>query len=168
MKRTLIRYLSEYKTICKSELIYRATVDGFECADFHKKCENVPNTVSIIRSSNGNVFGGFTTQTWDCTKNYKSDDDAFMFSLVNQYNRPQKMFIKPEKSKYAIRCNSKYGPSFGYNDIVNLYDSIADYEYTSNVGETYNYIGTVDSENYLADSREFSVNEIEVYAYTFC
>jgi hypothetical protein len=49
----------------------------------------------IIKSSNGNVFGGYTEQSWSNTGPVsefidKSDPNAFIFSLINKENRPLK------------------------------------------------------------------------------
>jgi hypothetical protein len=43
-------------------LIYRASQDGFEANDFHSKCDQKPNTLMIIKSEHGNIFGGYTEQ----------------------------------------------------------------------------------------------------------
>ena len=46
------------------KLLYRGSRDGFRARDFHSHCDDIPNTLTIIQSENGNIFGGFTTQTW--------------------------------------------------------------------------------------------------------
>ncbi len=96
------------------ELLYKATIDGFSSKIFHKKCDHFKNTLTIVKSINGNVFGGFTTQSWTSNKfnDYKKKDkDAFIFSLENEQNKPFKIVCNPDK--YAISCNKKYGPVFG-------------------------------------------------------
>jgi len=45
-------------------LIYRATQNGFGSNNFHRNCDEKLNTLIIIKSRNGNVFGGYTTQDW--------------------------------------------------------------------------------------------------------
>jgi len=57
--------LCEFSIDQKWNLIYRASQDGFEAAKFHARCDNKPNTLIIIKSTNGNVFGGYTEQTWN-------------------------------------------------------------------------------------------------------
>ena len=56
--------------------------------DFHSKCDIKPNTLVIVKSANGNIFGGYTEKDWAHTGNYKKDDYAFIFSLVNKDNKP--------------------------------------------------------------------------------
>jgi hypothetical protein len=43
------------------KLIYRASDDGFKSSDFHRKCDNIDNTLTFIQSEHGNAFGGKTS-----------------------------------------------------------------------------------------------------------
>jgi hypothetical protein len=96
------------------KLLYKASINGFKSEIFHKKCDHFKNTVTIIKTSNGNVFGGYTSQSWTPTKEkYKSDIKAFIFSLANKDNRPFKIECNSNFSKFAIWCNKNYGPVFG-------------------------------------------------------
>ena len=47
------------------DLIYKASRDGDKSENFHSKCDNMKNTLIIIKSKNGKIFGGFTTQLWN-------------------------------------------------------------------------------------------------------
>ena len=40
------------------KLIYRASRDGFGADEFHSKCDGKRDTLSIIQTTNGYVFGG--------------------------------------------------------------------------------------------------------------
>ena len=44
------------------ELKYRASRDGFKANDFHRKCDDIANSITVIKVTSGNVFGGFTEQ----------------------------------------------------------------------------------------------------------
>lgn len=46
------------------QLLYRSTRDGSNSLAFHSKCDGIPNTVTLIQSLNGHVFGGFTRIPW--------------------------------------------------------------------------------------------------------
>ena len=62
--------LSELCQFCNGEkwrLLYRATRDGFGAKDFHQKCDHFENT---LKSTSGNVFGGFTSMAWNWPENY--------------------------------------------------------------------------------------------------
>ena len=96
-------------------LIYKASQDEFEASNFHSKCDNKPITLVIIKSQNGNVFGGYTEQDWSnndpLSVNVDNpDQNAFIFSLINKENRPLKINCSPNQ---GIRCNNTKGAVFG-------------------------------------------------------
>src|SRR5690606_19285236 len=63
----------EFETDRKWELLYRGTRDGFSDQDFHAKCDGKKETLIIVKSTNGNIFGGYTSLAWDQSNLYKSD-----------------------------------------------------------------------------------------------
>eukprot|EP01080_Neovahlkampfia_damariscottae_P005802 gene5802-9625_t len=151
----------------KWKLIYRASKDGFTSQAFHKKCDSKGATLTVIKSSNGNIFGGYTSSSWDQTSTYKYDSDAFIFSLKN---KDQKV-IKMDKisGKESIYCDYYYGPTFGGGHDFYIYDrsnsSTSNY---SNLGHSYkppnNYsYGSTQANSFLAGSYNFKVSEIEVF-----
>ena len=47
------------------KLIYRASEHGYTARSFHKYCDDVKGpTLIVIKSSEGWIFGGYTTQSW--------------------------------------------------------------------------------------------------------
>ena len=100
------------KDVKKLKKLYQATVDGESSATFHSKCDGIPNTITFIKSAGKRRFGGFNSQCWECSSQYKDDIICFLFSLDKQKIYP----IKNDKK--AIACYSDYGPVFGSpNDI---------------------------------------------------
>ena len=53
------------KEIKKVKRLYQATVNGCEPANFHLKCDNILNTLILIKSSRNRRFGGFTSINWE-------------------------------------------------------------------------------------------------------
>jgi hypothetical protein len=167
--------LKELMTLCefpidqKWVLIYRASQDGFEAASFHTKCDSKPNTLIIIKSTNGNVFGGYTEQSWEHIGNYKADRNAFIFSLINLENKPLK--IKWLKNN-AIGCFRNHGPIFGGGfsnkcDLRISFQSNTIGSGFSNLGHSFphpNYVyDSNEAKTFLAGAHEFQVSEIEIY-----
>ena len=99
------------KIILKTKILYRKTKDGDSYDIFHKLCDNQNNTLTLIKSTEGFIIGGYTPLTWDNTTyswKYK-DDETFLFSLINN-----KIFRKKHKSKGSIYCGKDAGPWFPY------------------------------------------------------
>lgn len=108
-------------------LLYRGSEHGFEAANFHSKCDNKPNTLTIIKSSRGHIFGGFTQATWETKsgqkralernslRQFKLDRGAFIFSLKNDKEKSARINVTQED--HAIFCDDSCGPYFGQYDI---------------------------------------------------
>ena len=47
------------------KLIYRASEHGYSGKSFHKCCDDKGPTLVVIKSSEGWIFGGYTTQSWN-------------------------------------------------------------------------------------------------------
>jgi len=143
--------------------------DGFGVDDFHIKCDKKPNTLVIIKSEHGNIFGGYTEQDWTPTEGFKRDEKSFIFSLINKDNKPLK--LKCQNYYLDIYCGSDYGPTFGKgpgfriainsdvnSHICSLLGS------TSNVYRHPHYADlSPEAKSFLAFSENFKVLDIEVY-----
>jgi hypothetical protein len=69
-------------SFCVTELLYRGSEDGWSASTFHSKVDDKGAVICIIRSSNGNIFGGYTKIGFDSSSLYKADSDAFLFSVT--------------------------------------------------------------------------------------
>ena len=47
------------------KLIYRASEHGYTARSFHECCDDEGPTLIVIKSSEGWIFGGYTTQSWN-------------------------------------------------------------------------------------------------------
>ena len=86
-------------------LLYRASRDGFKAIDFHTKVNGVQNTLTIVKTTNGYVFGGFTTSDWG-RNYYLTDSSAFIFSFINNFNKTVKMNVKSSFTSYFEKSTS--------------------------------------------------------------
>jgi hypothetical protein len=152
------------------KLQYRATRDGFTSQNFHSKCDGIANTLTVIKSEQGNIFGGFTEKAWDSAGRYVTDPKAFIFSLVNKENKPFKAVCT--NSEYAIHCDPSCGPSFGgvFGDITIMSSSNSNRNSYSNFGCDYEHAdyqcATQKAKTILAGSHYFQTLEIEVFVAT--
>ena len=152
------------KEIKQIKKLYQATIDGGDPSVFHTKCDNIPNTLILIESSGNKRFGGFTSEVWDKSNQYKYDKNAFLFSLDKQ-----KIYRnKSEEGKYAIYCHEKQGPSFGVGHdigiIGNPIKSLTQNSYLFTFPCSYNYNG---ENNSLSKSGHILAKDYEVYQIIF-
>lgn len=93
-KSTLIRNRWEVKLLRQGmpekkrfnvELLMRGSRDGFRALDFHRLCDNKGPTLTIVQSSLGKVFGGYTSLAWKSVSEnqFERDKESFIFSMSN-------------------------------------------------------------------------------------
>ena len=97
------------KEVKELKKLYQATIDGDGRLNFHSRCDNIPNTLVLIKSAGNRRFGGFTSAQWSSPSSgqYKDDPNAFLFSLDKQ-----KIYSYKKDGK-AIYNYKDYGPTFG-------------------------------------------------------
>jgi hypothetical protein len=147
------------------ELLYRASRDGFKAADFHRLCDNKGATVTVIRSNEGYVFGGYADQSWNSSSHVASTS-AFLFSLVRPSSSVAvKLPLNGKKTQYAMCCRSSYGPSFGGGCDIYVADSAnTNSNSYTNLGTSYALpSGIEDGETFFTGANYFQVSEVEVY-----
>lgn len=73
------------KSYIITELIFRATKDGFSASNFHAKCNDKGATIILIKAKNNeNIFGGYTSKSWLSNSNYEADSGAFLFHVTKK------------------------------------------------------------------------------------
>lgn len=102
-------------------LIYRASQAGFDASVFHQRCDGITNTLTIVKETNGYVFGGFTSVAWQLNSGYIKDSEAFIFTLLNPSNTPLKLPIGSLQTGDAIYTHPNYGPTFGAGHDLTVY-----------------------------------------------
>jgi hypothetical protein len=145
-------------------LIYRGTKDGFSATDFHRECDGIAKTVTIVKTTNGNIFGAYTDKLWGASSYAHQilDDNAFIFSLVNKRNKP---FIACGNG--YVWSHSNWGPCFGPCEIKIASDSNINKTSSSSLGYNYKHqdypYRTNETKTILAGSHTFQTAEIEVF-----
>ena len=166
-ENTIIKNNSEavkiLKWICPNnerrvKLLYKATPEENTRDDFHRKCDNKGATVTIIETTKGRRFGGYTSLSWDSSSEWKNDKEAFLFSLDND----KKYDVIQDAEK--VYSNTGYGQWFGNGGNIGLaYEKnyfIGNDTHQENFGDKC-YSTTV--ENELSGGKTFNISKMEVY-----
>ena len=150
------------------KLLYRATQDGNNVQTFHNKCDNILGTLTIVQTTKGMRFGGYTEQNW-----YKSDKSnriqrkdskgvCFCFSLDLF-----KIYNFNDNKNYSIRCFYNYGPYFGATFFRIQSNNGLLYGYTDYT-TSFEFFGKIDNDyEFNNGQQEFSVIEMEVFQIIF-
>jgi hypothetical protein len=151
----------------KWSLIYRASRDGRSAEAFHSKCDNKAKTLTVVKSTDGYIFGGYAEQAWDSSNQFKFDPNAVLFSLVNPFSRPAFIWNSESiKDIKGIYCYSSYGPTFHINKDDISKPSLG-IRFVYNESESYSsWIYPSKDKNkhyYLTSERKFDWIELEVF-----
>ena len=106
-KNSTISNYQNYLQFCILNL-FDSSSNGDSAFTFHNLCDYKKNTISLVETTSGHRFGGYTSECFESPNLYfdKKDNLSFVFSL-------DKMRIYDViKGKYAISCDKKYGPYF--------------------------------------------------------
>jgi hypothetical protein len=105
-----LKLLCQFPTDTKWSLVYRASNDGYTASAFHSKCDDLFDTFSLIKTTDGSIFGGFTKRNWKLIDKCELEDpESFVISFKNSYNRKFKEIVGLNG---GIFCNPSYGPGF--------------------------------------------------------
>ena len=77
---------------------FNALKDGDSAKKFHEKCDNVGPNISIVKTKENLIFGGFTVNNWSPQVQVKKDDLAFLF------NYQTKKIHHIKRGENAIYC----------------------------------------------------------------
>ena len=98
--------LCEFEKTQEWQLIYRASDDGFSASSFHSECDQYSDTLTIVKTTDNRIFGGWTEKGFDLNAIFTNDPNAFVVSLVDKEKKP---FIKKVDNVFAY---SDSGPEF--------------------------------------------------------
>lgn len=85
---------------------------------FHSSCDTKGPTIVLIRSSDGNSYGGYTSVSWATANVYREDAQAFLFRMCPEAGQGSRQRVRTEKFPVAIPTHAQlssasHGPTFG-------------------------------------------------------
>ena len=161
--------LCEFSVKEKWKLVYRASEHGFGYENFHEKCADETQCLTIVQVENGNIFGDYIDRAWNKQPRYMTDKNSFLFSLINKENKPLKMKCSlPDKAAIgSVSFIQVYGHSPTGTSLALFADSNQNTSSQSDLGDvfkhpTYSH-GSAEAQGFLAGSKNFKTREIEIY-----
>jgi hypothetical protein len=150
-------------------LLYHGSRDGFGASNFHQKCDGKSNTLTVIETTKGFVFGGFTPVAWDSSNSYKPDSSqkSFLFTVKNPRGSEGRKFVMASTAE-AIYCGSSYGPTFGGGHDIHVANGCNGNtsSYTS-LGNAFTNDTGINGQQVFTGETNFTVKEIEVFLVDF-
>ncbi len=151
----LKRMKSEGKKV-EMVLLYKLTCHGDSSGTFHSYCNGKGNTLTLVRTTKGYRFGGFTAISWASRGNYVNDVNAFLFSLEFK-----EMYLVNIDGTNAIYDSSDRLSTFGNGHDIYIANNCSQ-NYSSYCNFPYAYHG-LKQRCLTGGVYNFKVNEMEVY-----
>jgi hypothetical protein len=152
------------KKIKQIKKLYQATIDGGDSINFHKKCDNISNTLILIKSEGKRRFGGFTPIAWKSEDDFKlikdPENKTFIFSLDNK-----KIYSLKAKDSTAVTHYIYDGPCFGYKDI-NIWGNPIKTDGLYTIQDDFDYKGDIKALSEFV-YQNIKINEYEVFHVKF-
>ena len=152
-------FLFSNKNIYK-DLLFCSDLYGDNILTYHNKCDKIPNTLTIIKTKENFIFGGFTTNFFESSPyTWKEDENSFIFSI----NLKKKFY--PKDKKKAILSVKYMGPTFGDGYDVYLHDKFLSEEqkYYNIKDNTYN----IKKYELTNGNKSYIINKVEVWKIQF-
>ena len=152
----IYKWISPNKKIV-SRLLYKATKDSDKADTFHKLCDGISPTLTLIKTESGKRFGGYTESKWEPSQItiWKKDEFAFIFSIDK---RKRYKTTNPDRS---ICCNVNDGPCFGYGCDIGIRDNFLSND--KNFNSTPSTYKTTKKYELNDGEKYFKISELEVY-----
>ncbi|XP_062586847.1 uncharacterized protein LOC134248468 isoform X2 [Saccostrea cucullata] len=98
---------------CHLELLYRSSLHGCTSQKFHEFCDNKGPTVIVYYNIDNNVYGGYTSQSWDSSNEWIRDEKSFLFKIIsNDKWKPMKFPLIKSNAALNVAVYSNNGPWF--------------------------------------------------------
>ena len=147
------------------KLIYRGTRDGFQASTFHSLCDNKGATISVIKTTQGYIFGGYANVGWTGSGQYVQSASGFLFAFVSHALGSQSFRAFPTKSNsHAFYHNPSYLVTFGSGHDLLIADQSNTNSNSSSIwGNAYD-LPSGKNGHWLNGQRNFQTVEMEVFA----
>jgi len=153
------------KRIRKIKKLYQATIDGGEPINFHSKCDNIENTLVLIKSEGLRRFGGFTPIPWKSSENGVWVNDQSSNSFVFSLDKKKIYSLKSEKN--AVNHNKNSGPCFGFGHDIGIVGNPIKEKTLFTHQSSYNYKGDKYSLSEYDGRNQIKALEYEVFQFIF-
>jgi len=149
--------------IKRMNLLYRATRDGGKPEDYISKCQGCKNLLTVVITTNGRKFGGFSSLRLQKDGGAQKDNTAFIFSLDLKEN----YYIKKNKTAFCFRGSPCFGQNWFNNDIAiaNCFDKHGCCDYTGGKDHSYDYENG--RKHFLVGKYNFTASDYEVFELEF-
>ena len=95
--------------------IFSLTIDGSSLRTFYDKCQEVNNSILVVKDEEGNIFGAYASESFEPTKNFMGTGECFLFSFfkgnkIHVFNSTgiNRFFMYCDDEQICFGCSDDY------------------------------------------------------------
>ena len=63
--------------------VFSMSIDGSALKTFYYKCQDIKNSILVIKDDEGNVFGAYASECFEPNRNFSGTGECFLFTFYN-------------------------------------------------------------------------------------
>ena len=144
------------------ELLYRATLDGWDAKDFRSRCYDKGATITVLQTTDGAVGGGYTDKAWLPRETETTSEKAFLFALHRESGvLAKKSFGGPiQHNTVTPACFGRINGPESDEDIVDI-PRWSNKQYAANL--SIKDLKLQDGSTFSVDALCYHAKEVEVF-----
>merc|ERR1712012_730070 len=156
--------------LSETNLCWRATTHGQSGSTFHSRCNQKGATITVVETTNGHFFGGYTNMEWQSSNTYRSNQqdsyvaggNSFLFYLRGGKASRRVLRLNGDNDHNEIFDYYSYGPTFGGAHDLYIPNNRLSNNGNANTGTTYMQLTySTTSNQYMHDGSSFRCKDVE-------
>ena len=125
--------LPSYHQYASLYRIFSLSVDGSALKTFYDKCEEINNSVLVIKDDEGNIFGAYASEVFTPTSTFSGTGECFLFTYFNTnkihiYNATgiNEHYMYCDNDQICFGCSGDYFSLSLRNNLLDGYSKYTD------------------------------------------
>ena len=108
--------------------VFSLSIDGSSLKTFYYKCQDINNSILVIKDDEDNIFGGYASECFQPTKNFSGTGECFLFTFykenkIHVFNSTgiNRFFMYCDDEQICFGCSDDYFSLSLRNDFLEGY-----------------------------------------------
>ena len=137
--------------------VFSMSVDGCALKTFYNKCQDINNSILVIKDDDDNIFGAYASECFEPTKNFSGTGECFLFTFFK--GNKIHVFNSTGINRFYMYCDDEqvcFGCSDDYFSLALTKDFLEGYTHTT---QTYQNMP-------LSSKDKFIIVKLELWAFS--
>lgn len=155
--KELYEFLPDDHQYSNLNRVFSISVDGSSLKTFYDKCQEVNNSILVVKDDEGNIFGGYSSERFESTRNFMGTGECFLFTFYK--GNKIHVFKSTGLNRFYIYCDDEqicFGCSDDYFSLCLTKDFLEGY---TNTTKTYQNLP-------LSSKDKFIIVKLELWTFS--